>query len=76
MKVLVTGLAAIAPAVPLAGVATAAPSAPEVPGTIAVEEGHKPFLVGHAVGVQIYTCNGSAWGPRYRGRTSTATTER
>jgi len=63
MKVLVTGLAAIAAAVPLAGVATAAPSTPEVPGTIAVEEGHKPFLVGHAVGVQIYTCNGSAWGP-------------
>ena len=48
MNMLATGLAVI----------TAA-----VPGTIAVEEGNKPFLVGHAVGVQIYTCNGSTWGP-------------
>jgi hypothetical protein len=50
-------------AVPLSGVATAAPSAPDVPGGIAVEGGNKPFLIGHAVGVQIYRCNGTSWGP-------------
>ena len=63
MKLLVTGLAALAAAVPLTGIATAAPSAPEVPDGIAVEEGNKPFLIGHAVGVQIYRCNGASWGP-------------
>ena len=63
MKLLVTGLAALAAAVPLTGVAAAAPSAPEVPGGIAVEEGNKPFLIGHAVGVQIYRCNGASWAP-------------
>jgi hypothetical protein len=62
MKLLVTGLAALAAAVPLTGVATAAPPAPDVPAGIAVDEGHKPFLVGHAVGVQIYRCNGASWG--------------
>jgi hypothetical protein len=38
---------------------------PDVPSTIAVEPGHKLFLVGHAVGVQIYRCDptasGAAW---------------
>jgi Protein of unknown function (DUF3455) len=63
MKLLVTGLAALAAAVPLSGIATAAPAAPEVPGGIAVEEGNKPFLIGHAVGVQIYRCNGVSWAP-------------
>ena len=47
--------------------ALAAPAAPPVPGDIAVEAGHKPFLVGHAAGVQIYTCTVTsgafAWGP-------------
>ena len=46
--------------------AHAGPAAPDVPGTIAVEEGHRVFLVGHAVGVQIYLCGatqtGFAWG--------------
>jgi hypothetical protein len=41
--------------------ASAGPTTPEVPETIAVVEGHKPFLAGHAVGVQIYSCNGVAW---------------
>jgi hypothetical protein len=62
MKLLVTGLAALAAAVPLTGVAAAAPSAPDVPTGIAVPEGNKPFLIGHAVGVQIYRCNGASWG--------------
>jgi len=48
MNVLATGLAVIAAA---------------VPGAVEAPEGNKPFLVGHAVGVQIYTCNGSTWGP-------------
>ena len=63
MKLLVTGLCALAAVVPLAGVATAAPTAPDVPGGIAVGEGYKPFLIGHAVGVQIYGCNGVSWTP-------------
>lgn len=61
MKLLVTGLCALAAVVPLAGVATAAPAAPDVPGGIAVGEGYKPYLIGHAVGVQIYECNGASW---------------
>ena len=58
-------LAAVA-ALPLAQVADAKTEAPDVPGDIQVEEGHKVFLSGHAVGVQIYRCNaiagGFAWG--------------
>jgi hypothetical protein len=41
----------------LAQPAAAGPPAPEVPMEIAVEAGNKVFLVGHAVGVQIYRCN-------------------
>lgn len=51
---------AVAPAVALAG-----PPAPDVPTDIAVTGNHKPFLVGHAFGDQIYTCTtvpgGYAW---------------
>jgi hypothetical protein len=58
-------LAAVA-ALPLAQVADAKTEAPDVPGDIQVEEGHKLFLSGHAIGVQIYRCNatagGFAWG--------------
>ena len=54
-------LAAVA-ALSLAQAVHAGPSAPEVPSTIAVEEGHKPFLVAHAVGVQIYSCNATSGG--------------
>ena len=47
--------------------AHAAPTPPTVPVDIAVPDGHKPFLLGHAVGVQTYTCTSSAagfaWGP-------------
>jgi Protein of unknown function (DUF3455) len=46
-------------------VARAGPPAPTVPSEIVVPEGNKVFLVGHAVGVQIYSCNatpsGFAW---------------
>jgi hypothetical protein len=44
-----------------AGFAEARPSEPDVPAAIAVPEGHKPFLVGHAVGVQIYACGAAGW---------------
>jgi hypothetical protein len=36
--------------------------APEVPATIAVPEGHKVHFYGFAIGVQIYTWNGTNWG--------------
>ena len=59
------GIAAATAAVPLAHVAHAGPEGPVVPGSIAVPEGHKVFLVGHAIGVQIYSCTatptGFAW---------------
>src|SRR5215213_3748270 len=51
---------------PLAQVAFAGVSPPDVPAKIQVEDGHKVFLVGHAVGVQIYKCTaiggGYSWG--------------
>jgi hypothetical protein len=50
-----------AAALSLTQAAHAGPPAPEVPPEIRVDEGNKVFLVGHAVGVQIYTCNGSVW---------------
>ena len=46
----------------LAPAAHAGPPAPDVPTDIAVPAGHKPFLVGHATGVQIYPCRSGAWG--------------
>ena len=58
--------ASLAAAGVLAPAAHAGPPAPDVPGDIAVPAGHKPFLVGHATGVQIYPCRltgtGYAWG--------------
>ena len=60
-------LAAVVAALVLAGLtqrAQAAPAPPPyVPAEIVVPAGHKLFLVAHAVGVQIYTCNGTTWGP-------------
>ena len=60
---LTSTLAVIAAAVtlPLAQ-AHAGPKPPDVPGAIQPDAGNKAFLVGHAEGVQIYSCNGSAWG--------------
>jgi hypothetical protein len=40
-----------------APLAHAAPAPPDVPEAIVVAEGHQVFLVGHAVGVQIYRCD-------------------
>jgi hypothetical protein len=42
-------------------------SANAVPDAIAVPKGNEMYLEAHAVGVQIYSCNGQAWslsGPR------------
>ena len=58
-RLLIAGIAAVAAAVPAA--AMAGPAAPPVPADIVVPDGHKPYLVAHAEGVQIYTCEGSAW---------------
>jgi hypothetical protein len=71
-RLLIVGvLAAAAAALPLAAAAQAEPAEPAVPPEIAVPDGNKLFLVGHAVGVQIYKCNatrdGYVWsfgGPR------------
>lgn len=62
---LLAGLAAVAAALTVAQGAHAGPAAPVVPPEIAVAEGHKPYLVAHADGVQIYDCmsvpDGHAW---------------
>jgi hypothetical protein len=58
---LATGLAAGAMA-PAAG---ASAGASDVPGEIVVPEGNKLFLVAHASGVQIYSCNATASGPKW-----------
>jgi hypothetical protein len=67
-RLLLAGIAAAAAALSVphvaqaAQVARAGPPAPVVPDTIQVPAGNKVFLVGHAVGVQIYSCNASMGG--------------
>ena len=60
-RLLFAGVVSATLALPTAQLAHAEPDAPTVPSKIAVEAGHKVFLVGHAVGVQIYSCNGLSW---------------
>jgi hypothetical protein len=60
-RLIITGLAAVAVALPLAQVAQAGPAAPAVPDAIAVTGAHKPYLIAHAHGVQIYACEGLGW---------------
>jgi len=60
-RLLLAGALALAAAVSVTQEAHAGPPAPGVPGEIQVDEGNKVFLIGHAVGVQIYTCNGITW---------------
>lgn len=48
-----------------AQLALAKEPAPEVPEAIAVEAGHKLFLLAHATGVQIYTCTATATVPTW-----------
>jgi hypothetical protein len=62
LSFLPVALAAVAVSGALASTATARPIvAPTVPAEIQVEAGNEPFEIGHAVGVQIYSCNGTAW---------------
>jgi hypothetical protein len=61
-RLLLAGIVAVAAALSVMQVAQAGPPEPVVPGSIAVPDGNKVFLVGHAVGVQIYSCNGVVWG--------------
>jgi hypothetical protein len=51
------GAAAALAVIAMAAPAYAGPSSSDAPGTIAPPAGHKVFLVAHAEGVQIYTCN-------------------
>ena len=62
-RLLLAGMVAVIAALSLAAqVALAGPPSPTgVPDQIQVGDGNKVFLVGHGVGVQIYTCNGSVW---------------
>jgi Protein of unknown function (DUF3455) len=62
-RLLAAAAVAVMTALP-AQAANAGPTPPSVPPEIAVQAGHKLFLVGHAVGVQIYRCNatGSGYG--------------
>jgi hypothetical protein len=64
-RMLVAGIVAAVAAWPLAQMAIAGPPEPVVPAAIAVPDGHKLFLVGHAVGVQIYSCNATSSGYRW-----------
>jgi hypothetical protein len=45
--------------------AQAKPATPDVPSDLQVPDGNDVFLVGHAVGVQIYTCATTASGPAW-----------
>jgi hypothetical protein len=65
-RLLAGGIAAIAAALPLAQAAQAGPAAPAVPGEIAVTGAHKPYLIAHAEGVQIYACHSVADGYAWR----------
>ena len=64
---LLAGLVATVAACSSGQAAQAALTPPAVPTEIAVPDGHKPFLLGHAAGVQSYTCTsvpgGYAWSP-------------
>jgi Protein of unknown function (DUF3455) len=61
-RMVLAGIVAAAAALSVLQVAQAGPPPPVVPGEIQVPAGNKVFLIGHAVGVQIYACNGSVWG--------------
>lgn len=64
-RIFLTTLVALAAVWPLAQLAYAEPPAPDVPSTISVPDGHKLYLVAHAVGVQIYACNAVGAGYRW-----------
>jgi hypothetical protein len=63
-RALIAAVATVAAAVP--AVAMAGPAAPAVPDAIAVTGPHKPYLIAHAEGVQIYACTAVADGHAWR----------
>ena len=65
-RLLLIGLVAAIAALSLGNVAKAGPQEPSVPAGIAVPTGHKLFLIGHAVGVQIHTCAETSGTYRWR----------
>lgn len=62
IRVLAAALVAVAASLALAQVGHANGGDPEVPSRLVVPEGNKAYLVSHAVGVQIYSCNATATG--------------
>jgi hypothetical protein len=61
-RLAVAGIAAVATAAGSVAPAHAGPQAPVVPAAIKVPDGNKVFLVGRAVGVQIYRCEATSTG--------------
>jgi hypothetical protein len=61
-RLLITAIVAVVATLALTQVAQAGPPPPTVPIAIKVPAGNKVFLIGHATGVQIYSCNGTVWG--------------
>ncbi len=61
-RLLLAVIAAVSAGSSVTPMAQAGPPPPTVPTTIQVPAGNKVFLVGHAVGVQIYSCKGAVWG--------------
>lgn len=47
-------------------VASARSAEPAVPAKIQVGAGHTPFLLAHAIGVQIYACSATPDGPKWQ----------
>jgi hypothetical protein len=64
-RMLVAGLVALAVLLTIPQAAHAKQVTPDVPAELQVPEGNSLFMVGHAVGVQIYGCtataSGTAW---------------
>jgi hypothetical protein len=68
VRVTLAATAAVALAA-LALVSTAAPAPahePSVPTRIQVPAGHSPFLLAHAIGVQVYACSATPDGPKWQ----------
>ena len=60
-RLLLAGVLVITAALPVAHAAAKKAEPPVVPDTIKVDPAYKLFLVGHATGVQIYSCTASGW---------------
>ena len=66
-RTLILALAVAAGLAVLPAAASARTDAPPVPDDrIQVEDGNQPFLLAHAVGVQIYACSATPDGPKWK----------